>query len=119
LQALDAVLGEGGDAVFIDTPDVEAAVLGVHGDRQLVEPLLVLAQHFGDAGDGEDGGDSSHRQAARLMDAAAGRQFHGRSSSSLWTGCSAMRASTSASQACGLMSHILAVTMRLYMAAAR
>jgi predicted enzyme related to lactoylglutathione lyase len=28
LQALDAVLGEGGDAVVIDAPDVEAAVLG-------------------------------------------------------------------------------------------
>jgi hypothetical protein len=33
-------------------------------------------QHFGDAGDGEDGGDASHRQAARLMDAAAECQFH-------------------------------------------
>ena len=34
-------------------------------------------------------------------------------------GCPAMRARTSASQACGSMSFILAVTMRLYMAAAR
>lgn len=60
-----------------------------------------------------------HRQAARLSAALAGRQFHGSRSSSCEAGCSAMRASTSASQACGSMLHILAVTIRLYMAAAR
>src|SRR6266404_1673420 len=49
----------------------------------------------------------------------AERQFQGSSSSSLWTGCSAIRARTSASQACGSTSFILAVTMMLYMAAAR
>src|SRR6478735_7738655 len=49
----------------------------------------------------------------------AERQFHGSSSSSLWTGCSAMRARTSASQACGSTSFILAVTIRLYITAAR
>src|SRR5262245_49300242 len=94
------------------------ALLRVHIGRDLAQPILLLAQHFGDAGDGEDERDAGHRQAARLM-AGTARQFHGRRSSSLWTGCSAMRASTSASQACGSMSFILAVTMRLYMAAAR
>src|SRR5258705_5765892 len=49
----------------------------------------------------------------------AERQFHGSSSLSLWTGCSAMRARTSASQACGSTSFILAVTIRLYMTAVR
>ena len=48
-----------------------------------------------------------------------GFQFQGNSSSSRWAGWVAMRARTSASQACGSTPFILAVTMRLYMAAAR
>ena len=36
-------------------------------------------------------------------------QFHGSNSSSFWAGCSAMRPRTSASQACGSISFILAV----------
>src|SRR5205823_11630591 len=46
-------------------------------------------------------------------------QFHGSNSSSFWAGCSAMRPRTSASQACGSISFILAVTIRLYITAAR
>src|SRR5437016_7973730 len=54
-----------------------------------------------------------------MRGAERGRQFHGRSSSIRWAGCSAIRARTSASQACGSTSFILAVTIRLYIAAAR
>src|SRR5205807_5803401 len=86
---------------------------------ELVQPVFILAEHFGDIGDGEDACDGSQGQAAWLAHARGGRQFQGRSSSSLWTGCSAIRARTSASQACGSTSFILAVTMMLYMAAAR
>src|SRR3954447_15740424 len=46
-------------------------------------------------------------------------QFHGSNSSIRWAGCPAMRARTSASQACGSISFNLAVTIRLYIAAAR
>src|ERR1700682_4195294 len=40
-------------------------------------------------------------QAAPVLRSSVSRQFHGSSSSSRWTGCSAMRESTSASQASG------------------
>src|SRR6201995_3368604 len=58
----------------------------VHIDRQVVEPILVLAEQFGDVGDGEDEGDGSQDQAARLTRASRGRQFQGKRSSSLWAG---------------------------------
>ena len=109
LQALDAVFGEGGYAVLADAVDVQAAVLGEHVDREVVQPVLILAELLGDVANREDGGYGSHGQAARVTDALAERQLRGRSSSSPWTRCSAMRASTSASQACGSMSLILAV----------
>src|ERR1700682_3343946 len=54
-------------------------------------------------------GSTFHYQAAALLESVVFRQFHGSSSSSGWTGCSAMRAKTSASQACGSTSFILAV----------
>src|SRR5450631_2286877 len=58
-------------------------------------------------------------QAAALLRSFVFRQFHGNNSASRWTGCSAMRARTSASHACGSTSFIFAVTIRLYMTAAR
>src|ERR1035437_11010164 len=64
-------------------------------------------------------GATFHCQAAALLRSFVFRQFQGSSSSSFWTGCSAMRARTSASQVCGSMSFILAVTIRLYITAAR
>lgn len=61
-----------------------------------------------------------HGQAAIAGSAAAARrQFHGSNSSSRCAGCPAMRARTSANQACGSTPFIFAVTMRPYMAAAR
>src|SRR3979490_107753 len=64
-------------------------------------------------------GSTFHYQAAALLRSAVFRQSHGSSSSSRWTGCSAMRDSTSASQASGSTSLSFAVMIRVAMAAAR
>src|SRR4029077_13650524 len=86
-------------------------------------PVFILTEHFGDEGDGADVMnlvDGGHVQAAAVATLdACGLQFHGSNSLSGWAGYVAMRARTSASQACGSTSFILAETMRLYMAAAR
>ena len=71
LQAFDAVFGEGGDAVLADAVDAQAAVLREHVDREVVQPLLVLAEQSGDVADREDGGDGGHGQAARPTEARA------------------------------------------------
>src|SRR5215831_3941183 len=63
-QVLDAVFGEGGHAILIHAVDPEAAVFGEHVDRQLVQPVFVLAEQVGDVADGEDGCDCRHDQAA-------------------------------------------------------
>jgi hypothetical protein len=112
-QVLDAVLGEGGHAVLTDAVDPEAAVFWEHVGRQLKEPVVVLAEQVGDVADGEDMCDGVDDQAASLCGAEHGRQFHGKSSSILRAGCSAMRARMSASQACGSTSFNLAVTIKL------
>ena len=63
-EALDAILGEGRYAIFTDAVDAQAAVFREHVDREIVQPVLILAEHFGDVVDGEDGCDSSQGQAA-------------------------------------------------------
>src|SRR3954452_5910802 len=118
-QVFDAVSGEGGHPILADPVDPKATVLGEHVDRQIEDPIFVVAEHSGDVADREDGADRRHNQAAWLRGAEPGRQFPGRSSSILWAGCPAMRAGTSASQACGSTSFGLAVTIRLQIAAAR
>src|SRR4029077_6500110 len=82
------------------------------------EPIFVLTEEICDVADREDGADRRHAQAA-WRGAERGSQFHGSRSSMSRAGCPAMRARTSASQACGSISFILAVTIRLYIAAAR
>src|SRR5438874_13562123 len=77
------------------------------------------AELLGDVADGEDGCEGRQVQAARLRSTERGRQFHGSSSSILWAGWSAIRASTSASQACRSTSFNFAVPIKLYVAAAR
>src|ERR1700736_2752212 len=62
---------------------------------------------------------SSLAYAASARPGMSFRQFQGRSSSSLWTAWSLMRASTSASQACGSTSLSLAVMIKVAMTAAR
>jgi hypothetical protein len=47
LEALDAILGEGRDAVVTDAVDMQAAVFGEHVDLAFVQPVLVLAEQFG------------------------------------------------------------------------
>src|ERR1700757_4577835 len=58
-------------------------------------------------------------QAATFLGSVVFRQFQGSSSSSRWTGCSAMRESTSASQASGSTSLNFAVVISVAIAAAR
>jgi hypothetical protein len=112
-QVFHAVSGEGGHAVLADTVDPQTAVFREHADRQVEDPLFVFAEQSGDIADRIDGAERRHDQAARLRAAGFGRQFQG-SSSSIWrAGCPAMRARTSASQACGSTSFSLAVTIRL------
>jgi hypothetical protein len=92
----------------------------------VLQPILVLAEHRGDASDGVDvvdlvdlGQDLKDQAAAAVIVDTLGIQFHGSNSSSRWAGWVAILASVSASQACGSTLFILAVTIRLYIAAAR
>jgi hypothetical protein len=52
-QALDAILGEGRDAILTDAIDAQAAVFGEHIDREFVQPVFILAERFGYVADGE------------------------------------------------------------------
>ena len=54
LQALDAIIGEGSYAIFGDAVDTQTAVFREDVDREFMQPFLILAEHFGDVGDGED-----------------------------------------------------------------
>ena len=112
-QIFDAVSGEGGHSVLADPVDPKAAIFGEHVDRQVEDPIFVLAEPSGDVADRKDGADRRHGQAAWLRGVEFGRQFHGSSSSIRWAGCPAMRARTSARQACGSTLFNLAVTIRL------
>src|SRR6202022_3962279 len=87
--------------------------------QHLVDKPLTCDRDDGLFGIRQARGSTFRCQAAALLGSVVFRQFHGSSSSSLWMGCSAMRAKTSASQACGSTSFILAVTTRMYMTAAR
>jgi hypothetical protein len=112
-------------AMTLSSPavDPDQAVLLVHFAGDVPQPVLVLAEHFGDAGDGMnmvDLVDRAQGQAATaVIVGALGVQFHGSNSSSRCAGWVAMLARVSASQACGSTPLILAVTIRLYIAAAR
>jgi hypothetical protein len=64
LEAFDAVLGEHGHAVLTDAIDAQAAVFGENADREFVQRVFILVEHFGDIGDGEDGYDGRQGQAA-------------------------------------------------------
>ena len=59
-QVLDAEGSERQDFLASDTVDPEDAVLGFHVEADLMQQILVLTEHLGDAGDGEDGGDRGH-----------------------------------------------------------
>jgi hypothetical protein len=69
LKARDAVSGEGRDLPVIDIADPEMAVLGIHAERQIVQPILLFAEHLSDAANREDVGDTGHgRSSGRLTD---------------------------------------------------
>ena len=112
-QVFDAVSGEGGHPILADTVDPQTAVFREHADRQVEDLIFVFAEQSGDVADRKDGADRRHDQAAWLRGAEPDRQFHGSNSSIRWAGCPAMRARTSANQACGSTSFNLAVTIRL------
>ena len=63
-QVVDAVSGEGGNAILADAIDPESAVFREHVGLQLEEPVFVLAEQVGDVGDREDGADGRQAQAA-------------------------------------------------------
>src|SRR5580704_11394939 len=122
-EGFDAKVGERHNAIVARAIDPDQSVLLIHFVGDVPQPVLVLAEHFSDEGNGADmmnlvDGGQGQAAAANMAD-SLGVQFHGNRSSSRWAGYIAIRARTSASQACGSTSFILAVTMRLYMAAAR
>src|SRR5208283_3687796 len=53
-EAVDAVIGEGHDAVVAEAQDPDQAVLGLHFDGDVEQEVDVLAEVFGDAVDGPD-----------------------------------------------------------------
>src|SRR6478736_8170642 len=122
-EGFDAKVGKRHDAIVTRAVYPDQSVLLMHFVGHIPQPVLVLAEHLGDAGDGVDMMNlvdlgQGHAAAATMTDALS-VQFHGSNSFSRWAGYVAIRAKTSASQACGSTSFILAVTMRLYIAAAR
>jgi hypothetical protein len=84
-QGLDPKVGERHDAVFSDTVDPEAAILGVHFAGDIRQPVLVLAEVLSDAIDRGNAIDlvDVHGHAARAEIADVdGVQFQGSNSSS-------------------------------------
>jgi len=54
LQALDAIVGESWHSIITDPVDAGTAILGEHVHLEFPQPFLILAEHFGDVGDGKD-----------------------------------------------------------------
>jgi hypothetical protein len=54
LEVFDAEVGERHLAVVTGSIDSDQAVFGFHVDGYVPEPVLIFAEHLGDAGDGED-----------------------------------------------------------------
>ena len=81
LKVFDPGEGERRGILFAYPVDGDDAVFGFHLDDDFVEEILVLLQHFGDPGEGKDGRDSSHAQAALAALMPRCFQFHGSSSS--------------------------------------
>jgi hypothetical protein len=97
----------------------EAPVLRFHVDGDLPQPVLIVAEHFGDAADGDHAARGGQFQAASRSFAGGGRQFQGSNSLSCVIGVAAMLARTCASHACGSMLFNFAETIMLYITAAR
>ena len=54
LETFDAFFGERHDSVITRSIDPDQAVFLVHFVGNVPQPLLILPEHFGDAGDGVD-----------------------------------------------------------------
>jgi hypothetical protein len=69
------------DAVVTKTVDPDQPVLLIHFVGDVPQPVLVLAEHFGDARDGADMmnfvGRGQGQAASAAMTGALGVQFHG------------------------------------------
>src|SRR3954447_13144675 len=65
-QIFDAVSGKGGHFVLADTVDPKAAIFGEQVDRQVEDPIFVLAEQSGDVSDRKDGAERRDGQAAWL-----------------------------------------------------
>src|ERR1017187_479783 len=63
-EIVDAGACEGRYRLFTEAKNGETAVFRVHFGADLLQPILVLADHFGDTGDGEDVAYPGHDQAA-------------------------------------------------------
>src|SRR4051812_24638579 len=93
-EGFDAKVGERHDAVVARAVDPDQPVLLIHFVGDVPQPVLVLTEHVGDAGDGVDMMNLVDRgqgqAAAAAMTDALGVQFHGsncprsRSSNSLF-----------------------------------
>lgn len=83
-KVVDAVIREGLDAVFADAVDPDDAVLDLHFDGNLRQPVFVHREVLSHAADRRDVMDlvDMHGQAACSESAVVGAdQFQGRSSS--------------------------------------
>ncbi len=116
-QRLDTEIGKSHDAIVAEVLDPDQSILLIHVYGDVPQPILVFTEHCrhpSDRGDVVDFVGRRHGQAARTMAAPGlGFQFQGSNSSSRCAGWEAIRASTSANQACGSTSFIFAVTIML------
>jgi hypothetical protein len=80
-ERFDAKVGERHDAVVARAVDPDQSIFLIHFVGDVPQPVLALAEHFGDAGDGVDMMnlvDRGQGQAASAaMTGALGVQFHG------------------------------------------
>src|SRR6056297_516270 len=118
-QVSDPERGECEDAVVAGAADPDHAIFGLHVDGEIEEPIDGFARFGCNAVDGLDGMHIVERHDHAAFARGRDFRFQGRISWMRETGMSGSRARTSASRAGGSMSFILAVTMRVYMAAAR
>ena len=82
-EAVDAVVGEGHDAVVVEAMDPAQAVLGLHFDCDVEQEVDVLAEVFRDAVDGSDavdlvdlhGSGRERPEGSRLPPPVPGQKF--------------------------------------------
>jgi hypothetical protein len=63
-EVIDAEACKGGCRFFAEAENSETTVFRIQYNADLVQPLLILAEHFSDTADREDVADPGHGQAA-------------------------------------------------------